>query len=94
MAEAAIGTRWRRRKMPRVTKEILEAAKEDLWQTYKLHPDLGGEKRFARYDRLLKQIQKGLGAKESGWRNSSSAPRRPMPPRTSDPSTIREREHP
>jgi hypothetical protein len=31
-----------------------------------LHPDLGGEATAARYDRLLKQIQKSLGNKETG----------------------------
>jgi len=46
--------------------KILEAAKQDLWFTYKLHPDLGGEATTARYDRLLKQIQKHQGAKEIG----------------------------
>jgi hypothetical protein len=47
-------------------KKILEAAKQDLWMTYKLRPDLGGNETAARYDRLLKQIQKSLGNKETG----------------------------
>ncbi len=50
---------------PQRTK-ILENAKQDLWLTYELHPDLGGEATAARYDRLLKQIQKSLGNKETG----------------------------
>jgi tetratricopeptide (TPR) repeat protein len=45
---------------------ILEAAKQDLWLTYKLHPDLGGDTTLARYDKLLKQIQKNMGGKETG----------------------------
>lgn len=46
--------------------KILEAAKQDLWYTYKLHPELGGPETAARYDRLLKQIQKSLGGDETG----------------------------
>ncbi len=46
--------------------KFLDAAKQDLWYTYKLHPNLGGEKTAAKYDRLLKQVQKGLGNKEIG----------------------------
>ncbi len=45
---------------------ILAAARQDLWTTYKLRPDLGGEDTTVRYDRLLKQIQNGLGQQESG----------------------------
>ena len=45
---------------------IREAAKQDLWLTYKLHPDLGGAPSDARYDRLLKAVQKSLGDKEVG----------------------------
>jgi tetratricopeptide (TPR) repeat protein len=46
--------------------KILEWAKQDLWYTYKLYPNLGGEKKSAQYDRMLKQIQKSLGASETG----------------------------
>jgi hypothetical protein len=46
--------------------KILEAAVQDLWSTYKLRPDLGGEETTARYDRMLKMIQKALGQPESG----------------------------
>jgi tetratricopeptide (TPR) repeat protein len=46
--------------------KILEAAKQDLWITYKLQPELGGQETAARYDRLLKQIQHALAAKETG----------------------------
>jgi hypothetical protein len=45
---------------------ILSAAKQDLWFTYKLHPDLGGEATLNQYDRLLREIQKSLGEKELG----------------------------
>jgi tetratricopeptide (TPR) repeat protein len=47
-------------------KKILEAAKQDLWMTFKLRPNLGGEETSARYDQMLKQIQKSLGDKEAG----------------------------
>jgi len=47
---------------------ILKAAKQDLWLTYKLRPDLGGDESRARYDRLLKRIQKSLGGQEIGLR--------------------------
>jgi hypothetical protein len=45
---------------------IREAAKQDLWLTYKLHPDLGGAPTDARYEGLLKEVQKSLGDKEVG----------------------------
>jgi hypothetical protein len=48
------------------SKAILDAAKQDLWITYKQHPELGGEKSLAKYEGLLKKIQKSLGGKESG----------------------------
>lgn len=47
-------------------KKILEAAKQDLWLTYKQRPDLGGDEKAARYEQLLKQIQKSLGNQETG----------------------------
>jgi Tfp pilus assembly protein PilF len=47
-------------------KRVLEAAKQDLWVTYKMRRELGGEATAARYDALLKQIQKALGNKETG----------------------------
>ncbi len=45
---------------------ILAAAKQDLWITYKLRPELGGEETSASYERLLKQVQSALGEKETG----------------------------
>ncbi|MEX2113886.1 MAG: hypothetical protein WD845_11920 [Pirellulales bacterium] len=45
---------------------ILAAAKQDLWTTFKLRPELGGEETAVRYDRLLKLIQASLGEKEAG----------------------------
>jgi tetratricopeptide (TPR) repeat protein len=46
--------------------KILEAAVQDLWQTFKLGRDLGGPETTARYDRSLKMIQKALGQPETG----------------------------
>jgi tetratricopeptide (TPR) repeat protein len=46
--------------------KILEAAVQDLWSTYKLRPDLGGPETTARYDRVLKTIQKALGQPDDG----------------------------
>jgi len=46
--------------------KILEAAKQDLWYTYKLQPELGGESTIGQYDQLLKRIQKSLGDQEVG----------------------------
>ncbi|MBI3837634.1 MAG: hypothetical protein HY288_06840 [Planctomycetia bacterium] len=46
--------------------KVLEAAKQDLWITYKLHPKLGGEESADKYDRQLKQIQRELGNKVTG----------------------------
>ena len=44
----------------------LDAARQDLWMTYKLYPKLGGEARASEYDRLLKRIQQGLGERPTG----------------------------
>ena len=46
--------------------KVLEAAKQDLWLTYKLRPELGGEESRAEYDRLLRRIQSALGGEEIG----------------------------
>ena len=46
--------------------KILEAAKQDLWYTYKLHPELGGAQKKARFDAVLKMIQKAQGAQQNG----------------------------
>lgn len=46
--------------------KVLEAAVNDLWQTYKLHPDLGDAETAARYDRELKKLQKALGQPQTG----------------------------
>jgi tetratricopeptide (TPR) repeat protein len=44
----------------------IDAAKQDMWMTYKLYPTLGGESRAEEYNRLLKQIQRALGEKPIG----------------------------
>ncbi len=46
--------------------KVLEAAVGDLRSTYQLHPDLGGPETAAKYDRMLKKIQKALGVPETG----------------------------
>jgi tetratricopeptide (TPR) repeat protein len=46
--------------------KLFEAAKQDLWFTYKLQPALGGEETAAKYDRQLKQIQTAMGAQPTG----------------------------
>jgi hypothetical protein len=53
-------------KDPAKKAKVLETAKQDLWFTYKLHPELGGNETARRYDDLLKQIQKSLGNPETG----------------------------
>lgn len=62
--------------------KILNAAKQDLWFTYKLHPDLGGETTLDRYDDLLKQIQKNLGEKETGLAEFQARDKQPETPAT------------
>jgi tetratricopeptide (TPR) repeat protein len=47
-------------------RKTINAAREDLWITYKLYPDLGGQARSEEYNRMLKQIQRGLGEKVIG----------------------------
>ncbi len=46
--------------------KIVEAAKQDLWSTYKQVPELGGAETASRYDKLLKEIQKSMGEEEKG----------------------------
>jgi len=47
-------------------RKVLEAAVGDLRSTYGLTPELGGPETAARYDTLLKQVQKALGQPEAG----------------------------
>ncbi len=47
-------------------RKVLQAAVGDLRSTYQLHPDLGGAETAARYDRMLKKIQKALGVPQTG----------------------------
>jgi len=47
-------------------KRYLDSAKQDLWYTYKLVPDLGGAETSAEYEALLKKLQAGLGAEPNG----------------------------
>lgn len=47
-------------------RKTIDAAKQDLWLTYKLYPNLGGPQRAEEYNCMLKQIQRALGDKTSG----------------------------
>jgi tetratricopeptide (TPR) repeat protein len=47
-------------------RKTLDAARQDLWFTYNLYPNLGGPARTEEYNRLLKQIQTTLGDKSIG----------------------------
>ncbi|MCG8651048.1 MAG: hypothetical protein MI861_14520 [Pirellulales bacterium] len=47
-------------------KELKEKSISDILSTHSLYPELGGPQQFARFDRLLKQVQKDLGKKVSG----------------------------
>jgi tetratricopeptide (TPR) repeat protein len=51
---------------PAKRSKLLEAARQDLWITFKHQPELGGPETAARYDRLLRRIQQALGGKETG----------------------------
>lgn len=66
MANARLKYAQSLKKDAKESKTILEAAKHDLWMTYKTHPELGGGDKAKQYDALLRQIQSGLGEKESG----------------------------
>ena len=44
----------------------LNAARDDMWVTYKLYPKLGGKTRTDEYNRLLIKIQKAIGDKPIG----------------------------
>jgi hypothetical protein len=64
MAEGRYQFALAKKSEPKLAKAVLEQAKKDLWYTYELHPDLGGNE--AKYELLLKKIQKSLGEKEVG----------------------------
>jgi len=53
-------------KDPTKRQNILKAAVQDVLSTYKVRPDMGGETTRARYNQLLKTIQKALGQPEVG----------------------------
>ncbi len=53
-------------KDPGKRENILKAAIEDVRSTYKLRPDLGGDETRAKYEKLLRSIQKALGQPENG----------------------------
>ncbi len=64
-------------KDPTKRENILKAAVQDVLSTYKVRPDLGGEATRARYNQLLKTIQKALGQPEVGleaFKESEAAP--------------------
>lgn len=46
--------------------ESLERAQRDIKVTARLDPEMGGDEWFARYDALLKKIQRSLGEKSDG----------------------------
>jgi tetratricopeptide (TPR) repeat protein len=48
--------------------KIFEAAKNDLWVTYRIYHDLGGPESAAKYDMLLKRIQQQLHQPLEGLR--------------------------
>ncbi len=47
-------------------KRYIELAKQDIWYTYRLYPQLGGQEWSGKYDALLKQIQQARGEKADG----------------------------
>ncbi|GIW95135.1 MAG: hypothetical protein KatS3mg110_3176 [Pirellulaceae bacterium] len=47
-------------------KRYLEMAKQDIWFTYRLYPELGGDQFREKYDRLLREVQKALGERAEG----------------------------
>jgi hypothetical protein len=64
-------------KDPAKRQNILKAAVQDVLSTYKVRPDLGGEATRAKYDQLLKTIQKALGQPEIGleaFKEAAAAP--------------------
>jgi len=64
-------------KDPAKRQNILKAAVQDVLSTYKVRPDLGGEATRAKYDQLLKTIQKALGQPEIGleaFKEADAAP--------------------
>ena len=50
------------------TKKIFDNAKNDLWVTFRLYPELGGPQSSSQYDLLLKRIQQQLHQPLEGLR--------------------------
>lgn len=53
-------------KDPQKRQNILNAGVQDVLSTFKVHPGLGGDATRAKYEQLLKAIQKALGQPEIG----------------------------
>jgi hypothetical protein len=64
-------------KNPQKRENILKAAIQDVEATYKVRPDLGGEATRAKYDQLLKTIQKALGQPEVGLKALEAPEKQP-----------------
>ncbi|MBL99993.1 MAG: hypothetical protein CMM06_09915 [Rhodopirellula sp.] len=55
-------------------KKLIGYAELEILNTYKIHPELGGTEFTARFDSLLRAIQKELGKPEEGLAGASDAP--------------------
>jgi tetratricopeptide (TPR) repeat protein len=53
---------------PAIRAKTFESAKNDLWKTFRLYPNLGGPQSSAEYDLLLKRIQQQLHQPLDGLR--------------------------
>ena len=61
-------------KDPQRRQKLLQAAVEDVRTTYKVRPELGGAETMAKYDRVLKRVQKALGQPETGLAEITKPP--------------------
>ena len=64
-------------KSPAEAQEMLKKAQSAIGTTYKLYPELGGEATRARFEKLLKEIQKALGAANPGGLRDFEPPAEP-----------------
>lgn len=64
--------RYSEKQDPKVKVDLLKQAERDIEITAKLYPNMGGEKWYAPYDALLKNIQKALGKKPVGLKSLSA----------------------
>ncbi|NND97452.1 MAG: hypothetical protein HKN47_09020 [Pirellulaceae bacterium] len=68
-------------------KRVMEQAVKDITQIEALYPDMGGADQHARFDALLKEIQKAVGKQPTGLKPFKARPA-PAPPAPAQPAPV------